>query len=148
MLKEEIRSQLADTHLLLFSAWAWGPQREIPSKLHRTCWHFKQNMGVSTDDHACPHCPNILKQVQRAFQSVFGLCAHFPAQAPDQICSCQRCLLGIAWLPVMLERKLDILSGGFLKNTEMSAATTSNREMQPENEPKLHQFQDSLLASA
>ena len=75
---------------------------------------------------------------------MFGLCAHFPAQAPDQMFMSEM----LAWLPVMLERKLDILSGGFLKNTKMSAATTSNREMQPENEPKLHQFQDSLLASA
>ena len=47
-----------------------------------------------------------------------------------------------------LELKLGLISGDFMKNTEMSPATKSNCELQPESERRLHQFQDSLLPSA
>ena len=123
-----------------------------PLESRKTLWSAKTVLRLtdeskieSMDDHACPHCLNRSKR----------LCKEFLRQCP--VCRCAP--PGSGFQPNVhcadaslathdLDRKLGLLSGDFMKNTEMSPATKSNCELQPESERRLHQFQDSLLPSA
>ena len=94
--------------------------------------------------------PPLSKQIET------GLCKEFLSQCPVCMCAppqlrlptkcslCRRCFLGY----VRFRTEIGWISGDFMKSTEMSPATKSNCELQPESERRLHQFQDSLLPSA
>ena len=94
--------------------------------------------------------PPLSKQIET------GLCKEFLSQCPVCICAppCSGFqsnvhYVGDASLATHdLDRKLGLISGDFMKSFEMSPATKSNCELQPESERRLHQFQDSLLPSA
>ena len=93
--------------------------------------------------------PPLSKQIETGpksfFVSVRCVCVHRPCSGFQPNVH----YVGDASLATYdLDRKLGLISGDFMKNTEMSPATKSNCELQPESERRLHQFQDSLLPSA
>ena len=91
--------------------------------------------------------PSLSKQIEtgpkRFYVSVRFVCTAL-LRLLSKCSLCRRCFLGYA----RFRTEIGLISGDFMKNTEMSAATKSNRKMQPESERRLHQFQDSLLQSA